>query len=501
MSYKVPLSDLERDGPTSITQQLVARFAAAIDAGDLGPGEKLPTTRSLATDAGVNHLTAARAYRQLADAGYVTARVGAGTFVRALPPGAAGDVESDDDAFQALVLPEHRPSFGAQAMLEAARAPDDDTIALAMGWSDARLAPAEELAALAAEAFAEAPDEVLGYTSPEGLPSLRRALGERGVAEGWAAGPEEILVTTGATQGLHLALRAMVERGDAVAVESPSFLGTLDALRDLDARMLPVPVDEGGLNVGVLERQLARHEIRLLVLQPACHNPTGYDLAPERRQRILELAKERSFLVLEDLVYANLRFDGAAVTPLRADAPSHVVSVDSVSKTLAGGLRLGWVAARPPVLARMAARKLRADMHTPGLSQEIIARWLASGLHEAHLARTLPVYRERRDALLEALRSELGKEIRMTNPVGGHHVWVTFRRPVDEQLLHAEAAREGVSYLPGSAALADPTVTSGLRLSFAVEDPPRIREGVARLARALRRTRERELGGASLLRS
>ncbi len=348
----------------------------------------------------------------------MTARVGAGTFVRSLPPGAADDAEQDADAFQALVLPDFRPSFGAQALLEASQGPGDDTIALAMGWSDPRMAPAEDLAALAAEAFAQARDTVLGYTPPEGLPELRRVLGERGAAEGWAAGPEEIHVTTGATQGLNLALRAVVEQGDAVVVESPSFIGTLDALRDIDVRVLPVPVDEDGLSVDALEQHLSRHEVKLLALQPACHNPTGYDLAPDRRRRILELAKERSFLVLEDRVYANLRFEGKPDRPLRADAPAHVITVDSMSKSLAGGLRLGWVAARPPVLARIAARKLRADMHTPGLSQEIVARWLASGRHEAHLERTLPIYRERCETMLAALRSELGKEIRVTTARG-----------------------------------------------------------------------------------
>ena len=501
MSYKVRVTDLDRGGAASLTQQLVGRFAAAIDAGELAPGEQLPTTRALAAEAGVNHLTAARVYRQLADAGYVTARVGAGTFVRALPPGAAPD-EDEGDAFQALVLPEHRPSFGAQTMLDAARATGDRaTIPLAMGWSDPRLAPVEALGELAAEAFATARDATLGYSAPEGLPELRRTLAERGEREGWASGPEEIAVTTGATQGLDLALRAILQPGDAVAVESPSFLGTLDALRDADARLLPVPVDEDGFSVEALETHLARHEIRLVVLQPACQNPTGRDLSPERRTRLLALARERAFLVVEDRVYATVRYEGKPSAPLRADAPGHVVTVDSISKTLAGGLRVGWVAARPPVLQRIVARKLRTDMHTSGLSQLIAARWLAAGRHEEHLAATLPVYRRRRDALVGALRSELGAEIRMSTPAGGHHVWVTFRRPVDERTLHAEALREGVAYLPGSAALPDPTAASGARISFALAEPAELREGVARLARAYRRTREGELGLGSSLRS
>lgn len=500
MSYKVALTDLERGGAMSVTQQLVARFVAAIDSGELAPGEQLPTTRGLAVLAQINHLTAARAYRQLAEAGYVTARVGAGTFVRTVPPAAPAADDAREDDFLASVLPVHAPSFGAQALLESFRLPDEPgIISLATGWADPALAPVDELGALAAEVFAAAVPSALGYCPPEGVPELRRELGARGRTEGWASGPEEIAVTSGATQALDLVLRAVLSPGDAVAVESPSFIGTLDSLRDMGARLLPVPVDAGGLSVDALERHLARHEVRLVVLQPACQNPTGRDLDPERRRRLLALARERSFLIVEDWVYGNLRLDGAAPAHLSTDAPTHVILVDSVSKTVAGGLRIGWIAARPPILQRVVARKLRTDIHTPGLTQHVVARWLASGRHEAHLARTLPVYRERRDALLDALRRELGSEVRVTTPTGGHHVWATLRRPVDERSFYTEALHEGVAFLPGSSALADPTVASAFRLSFSLVAPDELREGVRRLARALTRTRSRELGAAAVL--
>lgn len=500
MSYKVALTELDRDSAVSVTQQLVARFAAAIDAGDLAPGEKLPTTRRLAALAQINHLTAARVYRQLAEAGYVTARVGAGTFVRTVPPAPPPADSAAEDDFLPSVLPVHAPSFGAQALLESFRLPDEPgVISLATGWADPRLAPVDELAALAAEVFADAPAGALGYSPPEGVPELRRELGARGRTEGWASGAGEIAVTSGATQALDLVLRAVLSPGDAVAVESPSFIGTLDSLRDMGARLLPVPVDAGGFSVDALERHLRRHEVRLVVLQPGCQNPTGRDLDPERRRRLLTLARERSFLVVEDWVYGNLRLEGTAPAYLRTDAPAHVILVDSVSKTIAGGLRVGWIAARPPILQRVVARKLRTDIHTPGLTQHVVARWLASGRHEAHLARTLPVYRERRDALLDALRRELGSAVDFAVPAGGHHVWVTLRRPVDERSFYAEALREGVGVLPGSSALADPSGASAFRLSFSLVAPDELREGVRRVGRALARARDRELGAGALV--
>src|SRR4051794_37453509 len=417
MSYKVVLTDLDRDGATSVTRQLVERFAAAIDAGDLEPGQKLPTTRTLASEAGINHLTAARVYRALAEQGYVTARVGAGTFVRTLPPSAALEAPADPDEgddWLPLVLPEHQPSFGSQTLLESFRLPDEPgIISLATGWADPALAPVDDLAALTQEIFAESGAAALGYSPPEGVPELRRELALRGRDEGWASGPEEVVITSGATQALDLVLRSVLRPGDPVAVESPSFLGTLDSLRDMGARLLPVPDDDDGFSTDALERHLARHEVRLVVLQPACQNPTGRDISSARRERLLALARERSFLIVEDWVYGNLRLDGAPVARLRRDAPAHVITVDSVSKTIAGGLRVGWIAARPPVLQRVVSRKMRTDIHTPGLTQHVVARWLRSGRHEAHLERTLPVYRERRDALLGALTKVMGREIRV----------------------------------------------------------------------------------------
>src|SRR3954449_860292 len=165
MSYKLELTDIDRGGAVSVTQQLVTRFTAAIDAGVLAPGERLPTTRALAELAGVNHLTAARVYRALAEQGYVTARVGAGTFVRTLPPSAALEAPADPDEgddWLPLVLPEHQPSFGSQTLLESFRLPDEPgIISLATGWADPALVPVDELSALSGEVFAESPATAL----------------------------------------------------------------------------------------------------------------------------------------------------------------------------------------------------------------------------------------------------------------------------------------------------------------------------------------------------
>jgi 2-aminoadipate transaminase len=186
-----------------------------------------------------------------------------------------------------------------------------------------------------------------------------------------------------------------------------------------------------------------------------------------------------------------MSYEGKAVRPLRELAPAHVLYANSLSKVVGGGLRTGWVAARGPVRERIATLKLDADFHSPTLIQHMVARWVASRGYERHLKRVVPVYRERRDALLAALERHLEGEYRASPPAGGHHLWVTLNRPLDERALYAEAARAGVSFIPGGAITAERRSQTSLRLSFSLLDPDRLDEAVKRLARAIREVRRR----------
>jgi DNA-binding transcriptional MocR family regulator len=490
MSYKVDLSDLEREATLSVTQQLVDRFSAAIEAGDLAPDSKLPPTRELAAEAGVNHLTAARVYRKLAELGYVTAQVGRGTFVRTLAP-ASSTFQGDD--WQVYALPQEDVSYSEQVLADTfALAVQEDVISLAVGWPSPSMYPTEELARVTAEVFAEEGGKALAYLNPQGLFELREQIAARGRKYGYAEDADEIVVTSGAQQAIALVTRATLEPGDVAVVESPTFIGMMTAMRGAGARVIGVPVDEDGFDVEGLERLLARHEVKLVGLQTACQNPTGSNLSEERRRRLAELAVERNFFVLEDRVYADMRFDGSFVGSLRELAPAHVLYVNSLSKVVGGGLRSGWVAARGPVRDRLAMLKLEADFHSPTLIQYIAARWLATGAYDRHLKRTMPFYRERRDALLAALERHMGGEYRVASPHGGHHLWVTLNRPLDERALFGEAARHGVAFTPGGAVTAERRSQTSLRLSFSLAEPEQLDEGVRRLARAIREVRRRD---------
>ena len=495
MSYKEQLSDIERDGTTSVTSQIVDVFAAAIAAGELAPDDKLPPTRALAELAGVNHLTAARAYRRLAELGLVTARVGQGTFVRM--GAAGGDVASDlgdreNTDWQLYALPEQLETYGDRILAEMFRqAGRDDVIPLMIGYPANKLLPAEVLAQVTAATVEEHGSRIHQYTDIEGAPELRDQIATLHSGQGLDDRTDQVVVTTGARQALTLATRAILRPGEVAACESPTFPGSIEAIRNAGASILPVPVDDGGMDVDALESLLRRRGVRLVVLQPRLQNPTGSDLAPERRERLCELAQRYGFFLLEDDVYGSLRFEGRDASPLRATLPSHVVYVSSLSKTVSPGMRVAWISASGPVLDRIVQEKRNDDMGSPSLTQLVVARYLADGRYPSQIERAISFYRERCDALLEAVERDLEPVATCARPLGGGHLWLTFRDRLDERDLYDEAVRQGVTFLPGGAMMAERPRATHIRLSFGYLDPDELREGVRRLAVAVRAVRPR----------
>jgi 2-aminoadipate transaminase len=487
MSYKAQLNDLERAGERSLTEQIVAVLREAIDAGELSPGEKLPPTRELAELAGVNHLTAVRAYRRLREAGLVSSQVGRGTFVREAAPLAAGGGEVGEE-WQRYTLPAVAESHGDRAMAEMYRhSQARGLIPLSVGYPSRALFPFEAMRDSLTRALDRQDSRALQYTDIKGLPELVEQLVALSDARGAPEGPDNIVVTSGARQGLTIVARAVLRPGDVVACESPSFFGVLESLRATGARVLPVPLDEEGLDLDVLEGLIAQHELKMVALQTRCQNPTAVDLSPARRARLIEMARMHGFFILEDGIYGDLRFDGEELRSLRAEAPSHVIYVDSVSKIIGGGLRAGWIAASGPVRERLLREKRLDDMHSATIPQLALAEFLADGNYPEHLERALGFYRERRDALIEGIERNLGGLVApVTPPAGGGHVWLTLAVAVDESELITEAVRHGVTFVPGAAVLPEPTGGAHMRLSFGFLDPDQLVEGTRRLARAIR---------------
>jgi DNA-binding transcriptional MocR family regulator len=486
MTLEERIARIDRADERSLTAQLVDLFLAAIASGELAPGARLPPTRGLAVMAGINQLTAGRVYRRLQTLGAVVSEVGRGTFVRAAA--ATTHTERPDDAsWQSYVLAPERNDESDRIVGEIARHVEDPTmIPLSAGYPALELIPLAALRAATAEAIDRHGARAFQYGPIEGVSELRVALAELGRRRGLDDDENSIVATTGARQALTLAARATLRPGDKVACESPTFMGIIEALRAVGAELLPVPIDEHGLDTGALEQLLRHHEIRLLATQPRLQNPTGVDLSAERRERLVELARQHGFFILEDGVYGDLRFEGHDPGPLRALAPTHVIYVDSLSKTVGPGLRAGWIAASGPVLDRIVGEKRRDDAHGTTLTQQATAGFLAEGLYPEQLARARSHYREGRDALLAALENELGAMAQFARPAGGGHVWVTLRQPLDDARLYREALAGGVTFVPGAAMLVERPRATHLRLSYGLPDPASIGEGVRRLAQAIR---------------
>lgn len=320
------------------------------------------------------------------------------------------------------------------------------------------------------------------YTTTEGLPALREWVAGRSAT---VVDPDDVLVTTGSQQGLDLVVRALTDPGDTVAADSPGYLGALQVLQANGCRVLPVPVDGQGLDPAALEAQLAAGARPKLVYTCASlQNPTGTTLPPARRQHLADLAERYGFVIVEDDPYSALRWAGTQPDPMFT-LTDRAIWLSTFSKTLAPGLRLGWMVGPQAVLGAVTKLKQSADLHTPTLSQHLAAAVVSRpGWFDQHLAGLVPVYEERARALAAAVRAELGDRATFAEPSGGMFLWVALDG-ADTDALLLRAIDAGVAFVPGSVFHVDGGGTHALRLSFATLDPPRLAEGAARLARAL----------------
>ena len=307
--------------------------------------------------------------------------------------------------------------------------------------------------------------------------------------------PEQLIVTTGSQQALDLLGKCMVSPGDKVIVEGPTFLATIQCFRLYGAEVISAPVDGNGVIVEALEKLIAEHQPKLVYLIPTFGNPSGATLSLERRKRVLELAVKYQTLVVEDDPYGDLYFDApppASLLALSPEVPGSrewLAHCGSLSKVLSPGLRIGWLIANPELLAKAVMCKQFSDAHTSTFAQATAAQYLQAGHMPATLAKVRKVYASRAKAMMDALRSELGDAVEFTEPQGGLFLWVRLTgkggKLADANELAKRAIEQGVAFVPGAPFFSQNPDVSTLRLSFATADEDKIREGVARLAKAL----------------
>jgi 2-aminoadipate transaminase len=369
---------------------------------------------------------------------------------------------------------------------------DPELISFGGGYPDPDLFPMEDLRKVFDELLSGDNSGVLQYTVSDGLPRLREQVAARMVRDGTACVMEDVLILQGAQQGLDLAAKLVLDPGDVVITENPTFLGALIAFNPCEPAYAPVRTDEGGMDVDDLERVLERTpRARLLYAMPDFQNPTGVTLALDRRRRLVELANRFNLLVVEDTPYRDLRFEGDALPSLKSlDTEGRVVYLGSFSKTLAPGMRLGWAVASGEITAQLGLLKLAADTQCSTLNMAAASAYLDRFDLDAHIDRIRSAYRRKRDLMLEVISASFPPGIAWTRPEGGLFTWLTFPEGFDTTAFMRDELlpKARVAYVPGATFYPVVQEPNHARVNFSGVSDERIVTGMTRMADLLRVT-------------
>jgi 2-aminoadipate transaminase len=366
-----------------------------------------------------------------------------------------------------------------------------DVISLAGGLPDTSSFPPKTFAAQMTRIAQESAAEALQYGPTEGFRETVDCIVEVMGAEGMLPDPEDVIVTTGGQQAIDLLCKALVDPGDVVICEAPTYPGAIPVFCSYEAETIQVECDGEGMRIEELEATLERldgegRRPKLIYSVPSFQNPAGVTMSLERRRRLVELARTRELLVVEDNPYGLLRFGGDPLPPLyQLDGGDFVVYVGTFSKILSPGIRLGWAVAPPPVMEKVVLGKQASDLCTSTLTQYFVREYFAEGRWREYIESLVGIYRQRRDAMLEALRAHFPPQASWTEPEGGLFVWATLPPYIDTSDLLAKALREDVAFVPGQAAYVDGRGRSSMRLNFSGSDEEEIREGIRRIGKTI----------------
>jgi 2-aminoadipate transaminase len=362
-----------------------------------------------------------------------------------------------------------------------------EVISLAGGLPDTSTFPPETFAAVAQRIASESCAKALQYGPTEGLAETKACIAEVMAAEGMRADPEHMIVTSGGQQVIDLVTKTLIDPGDVVIAEGPTYPGAVPVFSSYQAEVVQIDMDADGMRVDLLEETLDRLERerrrpKFIYTVPSFQNPAGVTMSQPRRRRLVEVAHERQLLVLEDNPYGLLRYEGEPPTPLLSlDGGVYVMYLGTFSKILSPGIRLGWVVAPQPVLEKINLGKQAADLCTSTLSQLMVQAYFEESRWRDYVESLTEVYRARRDTMLDALADHFPRQAEWTRPAGGLFIWATLPDFIDTTDLLARALRDNVAFVPGAAAFLDGRGHNAMRLNFSGSDEDSIREGVRRI--------------------
>lgn len=368
----------------------------------------------------------------------------------------------------------------------------DEVISLAGGLPDTSTFPPEVFSELMTCVADESCARALQYGATEGSAAVKACIGEVMAAEGIAGvEADDVLVTAGGQQVIDLVCKTLLDPGDVILAEAPTYPGAVPAFRAYQADVVQISVDRDGMLIDELEQRLDALESdgrrpKFVYTVPTFQNPAGVTMSLPRRERLVRIAREREILVLEDNPYGLLRYEGDPLPTLRElDGGEFVIYLGTFSKILSPGLRLGWATAPRPVLEKMGLGKQSSDLCSSSLSQAFVVGYFARGGWREYVGTLTELYRRRRDTMLDALAEHLPREAQWTHPAGGLFIWVTLPDYIDTTDLLARALNENVAFVPGRGAFLDGRGGSSMRLNFSGVSEDDIREGVRRIGKVV----------------
>lgn len=478
---------LQRESSRPLYLQVADQLRLKIESGELTPNTRLPASRVLAKQLGVNRITIVNAYAEIEAEGLVMSRIGSGTFVAPVPGNLAPAEVEPPRPWRGL-MPLRRQWNANQMLAEMMRlARQPGVISFAGGGPASEFLPVNEFRRALNETLRRDGADALQYQEAAGYHPLKEIIANNLKQQNIPIKAEDILITTGCQQALDIVLRVLVpgETG-VVLVEDPCYLGLLDLVSAQRVTPVGIPLDEHGLRIEQLESMILRHRPQLIYVTPTFQNPTGVTMTLERRQRLLTLANRYGIPILEDTIYDELRYEGQIQPTLKSlDRTDIVLQASSFSKILLPGIRIGYLVVPAILHDRLLAAKQTVDISTSPLNQRALHAYLQSGHFSQHLQQVRRAYKIRLDAMLAAIEQHFPQEACWRVPQGGMYIWVEM--PADGPTatnLYLMAINYNVAFAIGSVFSASGSSAHAMRLNFTNRSPHEIEEGIRRLGKA-----------------
>ncbi len=482
---------IDKESKIPIYLQIVDYFSESILSGRLEAEMRLPSMRKLASDLGISRITVENAYAKLEADGLVGGRIGSGTYVLSIhvdqttersnqlstwPVWQQGPVARSKKALQDSFFSNMDDGVGPS-----------DPVYFSGGIGDPNLFPVRDFGRVMQRVIRKDGVAGLSYGEPNGYEPLRKTISQILASIGIGISFKNILITTGSQQALNLVAMALLQNGDNVIVEKPTYNGALDLFDALHINPIGIPVDAEGMCVEELEPLLQTYHPKLIYTVPTFQNPSGMSMSSSRRRQLINLARRYNVPILEDDYVGDLRYEGLARPALKSlDQTGNVIYVSTFSKMLMPDLRVGFLAASGPIYDRLVNLKCLSDLATSNLFQRSLNAYLSVGSYHSHLRKMTRIYKRRRDIMISAVNSFLGDHVIYHIPQGGMFLWLKLKHPLPSDLLIQRSLQEGVGFAPGNGFFKEKTEGEDyIRLNFAYQTDESIVRGVKRVGKVL----------------